>query len=243
MNPEAMEPFGMALLDYFQGGSSAELIVRRDDGKEAAVPVSHFFRELSGFTDMEKTATELCKGHILDIGCGTGSQSIVLHRMGHPITAIDINPQAVAIAGQRGLKDVHCADIFEFQGGPFDTLLMMGHGIGMVETIAGLDRFLGHAPMLLSVNGQLLLDSLDVRVTDDPDNLAYHEANRKAGRYIGEIQMQFEFQSQRGPYCGWLQVDADTLIEHADLAGWQCQIVQREQNGDYLARLTRQKAV
>ncbi|MCL5266811.1 MAG: hypothetical protein M1469_01760 [Bacteroidetes bacterium] len=57
----------------------------------------------------------------------------------------------------------------------------------MTETIDGLDRFLAHAHVLLSDEGQLLLDSLDVRITDDPVNFAYHEANRIAGRYIGEI--------------------------------------------------------
>jgi SAM-dependent methyltransferase len=239
MNPKSMEPFGMALLAYFEGNSNAELTMRRDDGKEGTIPARLFFRELPDFSIIEKTSTDLCKGHVLDIGAGAGSQSIVLHRMGLPVTALDISSQAVAVAKQRGLDDVYCADIFEFQDGPFDTLLMMGHGIGMVETIAGLDRFLGLAHRLLSANGQLLLDSLDVRITEDPDNLAYHEANRKAGRYIGEIRIQAEFQDQRGPYCGWLQVDADTLKEHAELAGWQCQIVHREGNGDYLARLTR----
>jgi len=156
---------------------------RRDDGKEGTIPARLFFRELLDFSIIEKTSTELCEGHVLDIGAGAGSQSIVLRRMGLPVTALDISSQAVAVAKQRGLDEVYCADIFEFQGGPFDTLLMMGHGIGMVETIAGLDRFLRQAHRLLSANGQLLLDSLDVRITEDPDNLAYHEANRKAGRY------------------------------------------------------------
>jgi hypothetical protein len=54
---------------------------------------------------------------------------------------------------------------------------MMGHGIGMVETLAGLDRFLAHARGWLSGDGQILLDSQDVRVTDDPKNLAYQGAN------------------------------------------------------------------
>jgi SAM-dependent methyltransferase len=241
VNAQAMEPFGMALLAYFEGCANAELIVRRDDGKEALLPVSLFFREQSDFTAIEKAAIELCKGHVLDVGAGTGLHSMALHRRGLPVTPIDINPQAVTIMRQRGLKDAHCADIFKFQDGHFDTLLMMGHGIGMVETIAGLEQFLGHAHTLLSGNGQLVLDSLDVRITDDPGNLAYHEANRKAGRYIGEIRMQFEFRGQRGPFCGWLQVDAETLTEHAKLAGWLCETVHREQDGDYLGQLTRQK--
>jgi len=241
MNAKAMEPFGKALVAYLGGDSSADVIVRRDDGQETALPASLFFRDESDFTELEKTAMELCEGRVLDIGAGAGSQSVVLQRKGYPVTAMDISPEAVAVAKRRGVTDVLCADILSFEGGPFDTLLMMGHGIGMVETIEGLKRFLVHARSLLAADGQLLLDSLDVRVTRDSENLAYHEANRKAGRYIGEIRMQFEYQGVKGPYCGWLQVDAETLREHAKSAGWQCEIVYQGENGDYLARLSRQK--
>ena len=136
------------------------------------------------------------------------------------------------------LKKFLTAYIFEFQGGPFDTILMMGHGIGMVETIDGLDRFLAHTRGILSEDGQVLLDSLDVRPTDDPGNLAYHEANRQEGRYIGEIRLQFEFQSNKGPYCGWLHIDPETLKEHAGKAGWKCEVIMKD-NGNYLARLSK----
>lgn len=88
----------------------------------------------------------------------------------------------------------------------------------------------------------MLLDSLDARITDNPSDLAYHEANRQAGRYIGEIRMRFEFQAKKGLYCGWLHVDAETLKEHAELAGWRCEVVHREESGNHLARLTKQKA-
>ncbi len=153
--------------------------------------------------------------------------------------AIDISSQAVEIMARRGVEDVHCADLFEYEGGPVDTVLMMGHGIGTVETIAGLHQFLTRAQGLLAEEGQVLLDSLDVRVTGHPTNLAYQEANRRAGRYIGEIRLQFEYQGKKGPYCGWLHVDAGTLKEHAGLAGWKCDVIIEENSGDYLARLSR----
>jgi len=239
MNPGAMEPFGHALRAYLAGDAGAELIVRRDDGKASALPVAVFFRDESGFTELERSATALCRGRVLDIGAGAGSHSIVLQRRGHPVTALDISPEAAAVARRRGVSAVHCADIFDFTGGPFDTLLMMGHGIGMVETLDGLQRFLAHAPTLLAADGQLLLDSLDVRVTDDTENLAYHAANRAAGRYIGEIRMRFEFAGRTGPYCGWLQVDAATLCAHAERAGWRCEVVHQDESGSYLARLLR----
>ena len=239
MNPKAMEPFGRALLAYANGDSSSDLLIRRDDGTETVVPVSHFFREEPGFTEMEREAIGLCRGGVLDIGAGAGSHSAVLQRKGHIVTALDISPEAVVVARRRGVADVVCADILSFERGPFDTLLMLGHGIGMSETIRGLNRFLIHAYSLSGAHGQLLLDSLDVRATDDPANLAYHKANQNAGRYIGEVRLQFEFQGQKGPFCGWLHVDAKTLREHSESAGWQCEVVHQGASGDYLARLTK----
>jgi 2-polyprenyl-3-methyl-5-hydroxy-6-metoxy-1,4-benzoquinol methylase len=243
MNPDAMKPFGRALFAWLEGDANAQLLVRRDDGEEATIPAGVFFRDESAFTEIEWAALRLCEGRVLDVGAGAGSHSLALQRGGHPVTAIDISPEAVSVAQRRGVTDAHCADIVSFEGGPFDTLLMMGHGIGMVETIDGLSRFLARAHSLLTDGGQVLLDSLDVRVTDDPAHLTYHEANRKTGRYIGEIRMQFEFQGRSGPYCGWLQVDAETLCEHAVPTGWQCEVVVRGDGGNYLARLRSHSSV
>jgi SAM-dependent methyltransferase len=241
MGPKAMEPYGAALA-YFAGNTGAVLIVHREDGQTTQLPVSYFFRPPSAFTPIEEAAIARCGGHVLDVGAGTGLHSLVLQQRGFRVTAIDVSPQAVEVMARRGVEDVHCADLFEYQGGPFDTVLMMGHGIGMVETLAGLDRFLARARGLLSEKGQVLLDSLDVRGTTDPKNLAYQDANRRAGRYIGEVRLHFEYQGQKGPPCGWLHVDRETLQEHAAKAGWECEVIRAAASGDYLARLTRGRA-
>jgi hypothetical protein len=115
---------------------------------------------------------------------------------------------------------------------------MLGHGIGMTETLAGLDRFLIHARRLTAADGRLLVTSLDARWSDAPEHVAYREANRRAGRYVGEIRMQVEFAGEAGPYCGWLHVDPDTLAQHAAATGWTCAILYSEDSGDYLACLT-----
>jgi hypothetical protein len=71
--------------------------------------------------------------------------------------------------------------------------------------------------------------------------LAYHEANRRAGRYVGEIHMRFEFEDHRGPYRSWLHVDCATLGRYAHDAGWTCELIVEQDGGDYLARLTRHR--
>ncbi len=235
-----MEPHGMAMQAFFDGDTNAELIIHRDDGQKTPLPVRYFFRDASEFTPIDKAALEHSEGLVLDVGAGSGLHSLFLQKKGLTVTSIDISPQAVEIMKKRGVKNASCADIFDFQGDPFDTILMMGHGIGITETIAGLDRFLEQVHNLLTAHGQLILDSLDVRTTDDPDHLTYLEANRREGRYIGEIRLQFEFQGWRGPYFGWLHVDPDTLNERARMKGWQCDILLKEKNGDYLAKLVRQ---
>ncbi len=239
MNPAAMEPFGDALAAWFAGDSSATLIICRDDGDRAELPAGYFFREPAQFSPIENAALERCSGTVLDVGAGTGVHTLVLQERGLPMTAIDILPAAVDIMRKRGVKTAHCADVFGFEGGPFDTVLLMGHGIGMVETIEGLDRFLSHVQGLVSPDGQVLLDSLDVRVTDVPAHLEYHEKNRNAGRYFGETRLTFGFGDKQGPQCGWLHVDSETLARHADKNGWKSTVIVQSEDGQYLARLTK----
>jgi SAM-dependent methyltransferase len=237
MIANAMKPFGLSLLSYYEGAHEAVLMVRRDDGFESAVPVKHFFRSEVDFGAIERSAIEQCYGHVLDVGSGTGVHSIILESKGFNVTAIDITSEAVDIMNRRGFRGGVQGDIFEYRGGPFDTIIMLGHGTGIVGDLFGLSRFLKHARNLAKPAGQLLLDSLDVSRSQEPADLAYHMKNREAGRYIGEIKMQFEFQGQAGPFCYWLHIDQGTLKEYARAAGWDCDIILGNENGEYLARL------
>lgn len=236
-----MTPYGLALRAYFEGQTGAKLRIRRDDGFETKIPVEHFFRGEAEFGSIETSALERCRGHVLDAGAGTGVHSLALQSRGVPVTAVDIDPHAVAIMTRRGVREVRRADVLVYDGGSFDTLLMLGHGIGIVGDLEGLGAFLEHAHCLVRPGGRILFDSLDVTRTDNPVNLAYHEANRRAGKYVGEIRIQFEYEESTGPMCGWLHVDSRTLAEHADRAGWTCEIVVEEESGDYLARLRRRR--
>ncbi len=238
MDTKSMDPFGQALIDFQHGEKEATIIVHRDDGFTSTLPAAVFFRKFSAFSEIEQKAMELCAGDVLDIGAGTGCHSLALQERGLSVLAIDISPQAVEIMKQRGVVSTRLVNVYDFNGSPCDTLLMMLHGIGMVETVSGLDRFLRHARTLIKTNGQLLFDSLDVRRTNDPMHLSYHEANRRASRYFGEIRMQFEYKGLRGPLFGWLHVDAETLTEHAGKAGFSCRVVSQKEDGNYLAQLT-----
>ena len=238
MNPEAMKPFGLALVDYYKGNLSATVIIYRDDGLRIEMPISSFYRESTDI-DIDRIALENCWGRVLDIGAGTGLHSLHLQNQGLSVCAIDISPEACEIMRKRGLNEVYCTDISDFKAESFDTLLMLGHGIGVVEDMTGLNHFLADVHHLVKPDGQIVLSSLDVRCTDFPVQLAYHEANRRAGRYFGEIRMHFEYKGLKGPVHGWLHVDSETLVNHASKAGWSCDILLQEEDGNHLAKLTK----
>jgi SAM-dependent methyltransferase len=232
-------PHGKALLDFHNGDTSAEILVHGDDGETDVVPVRVFFRGPSEFSALEEAALESCRGRVLDAGAGAGCHSLVLQDQGLSVCAIDIAPEAVEVMRRRGVKDARCADVFHFEGGPFDTLLLMMNGIGVVEDLAGLDRFLADADRLVAPDGQILLDSYDPEATDDPDDAAASRARVSAGRYSGEMRFRLEYQGKKGPTLAWLFLGAALLAERAMKAGWNCDVIWREEEGHYLARLTR----
>lgn len=234
-----MHTFGRALRAYFEGQTDAELVLHRDDGFRDTIPVAVFFRDPKAFSPQELEALDRCRGHVLDVGAGAGIHSVALQARGLTVTALDVDPEAIDIMTHRGVRDVRSADIFAFDAGPFDTMLLLGHGIGMVGTMADLDRFLHHAPTLAAPDGQMLLNSVDVRATDDLTHLAYHERNRAAGRYEGEIALEFEFDGKRGAPFTWLHVDFETMATAAAGAGWDAELLQQDPSGEYLARLVR----
>jgi SAM-dependent methyltransferase len=240
LKPSAMDPYASALTAYLEGDSSATLIIRRDDGFAAQIPVAHFFRDAREFSSIERAAIAACYGHVLDVGAGSGIHSLEIQSLGLEVTAIDISFDAVDVMVRRGVRDARCADIFTFEGGPFDTLLLLGNTIAMVETYEGLRRFLGRTARLTLRDGQVLIESLDVSKTDDPAHLAYHEMNRRTGRPIGMTRIQVEFAGAAGPYFRWLHIDPDSLEREASRAGWRTEVLVQEENGQYLARLSQQ---
>ena len=134
---------------------------------------------------------------------------------------------------RRGVADVRCGDVFTFVGERFDTLLILMNGIGLVGTLDGLGCFLREVPRLLADGGQILLDSFD---PGPPDPERPHG-------YVGEMRFQLEYQGVRGAFYDFLFLDFETLYHHAEDAGWYCESIWQEDEGHYLARLTRRGAM
>jgi SAM-dependent methyltransferase len=238
MSNDSFHPYGLAILDYFNGNISASLTAFDELGQSREVPVGRFFREVEDFPEIENKALELCCGKVLDIGAGAGRHSLALQERGLKVCAIDIVPDCVTVMKMRGVREVYCADIMEFDGGPFDTLLGVMNGLTMVKSLERLPLFLQHLRRLVGPNGQYLVDSTDLRRSGGAEMNALLETKVRDGQYFGEITAQMEYKNKRGTLFRELYVDQETLSDRAITAGWACNIVIQQDNGRYLARLT-----
>jgi SAM-dependent methyltransferase len=225
-------PHAAAMRAYVEGDERATIVVHDDFGERDEHPIAYFFRAPDAFPPIERAAVAACRGRVLDAGAGSGCHALALQDLGLEVCAIDVVPDLVAIMKERGVVDARHADLFDFEGGPFDTVLLLMNGLAPAETLDGLPRLLGALDRLLAQGGQVLADSTDLRS-------ARGAAQREDGRYVGEIVFQLEFGDRKGAPFRQLYVDPDTLGERAAACGWRSEVVARGEGGGYLARLVR----
>lgn len=237
MSQKSMEPYGLALKDFYDGNKNVKIVFHRDDGLKEEAPLSFYFRSENNFTLIGKQADKLCQGRVLDIGAGVGPHSLTLQKYGFDVLAIDISPHACEIMKKRGVLNVMCSTVYDLKDVTSDTILLMGRSIGFVEDLRGLKKFLNYCRDLLNSGGIILLDSIDVQQTTNQIHLAYQKENLKLGCYIGEIRLQIEYKGQLGEKFQILHVDPLTLTNSANEMGWSCDILLREKNGGYLAKI------
>lgn len=61
---------GTALLDYFYGNYSEDIMTETNISEEDELPLPYLFRSYANMPKVEQKALDLAKGHVLDIGCG-----------------------------------------------------------------------------------------------------------------------------------------------------------------------------
>lgn len=226
-NNPSLEPFGQALLAYWRGNKSVELMHEFKNGRKKPLPVSVFFRSHEEFLTTDN-AIEFCRGQILVVGAGTGVHALELEKRGYEVTAIDICPQAVQIMKERGLTNVRQQDFMQFEDECFDTLCMLGHNLGMCKTLKGLKGLLSRCQMLLRPGGQLLVNSVkETGSANFPDNKSY----------TVELKFRLSYEGIVGPWMRWLHIDFETLTSHALECGWSTEKITETDEGGFLARL------
>ena len=227
---------GKALLDYHNGNYSEDIITETNISEEDEMPLSYLFRSYSEMNALEKKALSETKGNVLDVGCGAGIHSIYLESKGHDVTAIDVSEGAVKVCQERGLKDVRNIEFLSLENEQFDTILLLMNGTGIFKKLIHIAEYLQKLKSLLKPNGQILIDSSDLRYMYDTGEEG--SIIVPADRYYGELEFTMSYKGEKSESFDWLYLDPN-LFENASLAnGLDFKIIEEGENFDYLVRLS-----
>jgi len=219
-NPRMLHPvadlFGIALQEYFAGARLAAHL-RRSDGKLVRLDLARYFAGFAFFASFEQELLSAAAGRVMDLGAGAGRASLYLQEVacGGPTTApsdvtavvaVDASPGACACLGQRGVGDVNClswADLptARLAAESFDTIVLLGAGLGMAGTPLHLPRLLGKLSRLLRRGGKALVTG-----------------SASAAR-LRTIRLRLEYGNRIGAWFDWLEVPPADLVAAAQACG------------------------
>lgn len=231
------DPMGAAIRDYHLRGKAARLRVMSSMFDEDEMPVDHLFRTFDNMPHLEQKALNMAYGKVLDIGAGAGCHALALQERGMDVKAIDISPLSCEVMKERGIKDVECVNLFCKQlQGKYDTLLLLMNGTGIAGKLSQLPALLNRLKELLSEEGQILIDSSDLKyIYENEDGSMDIDLNAK---YYGEVDYQMQYRDIKGEPFDWLYTDPMLLASVSKQCGLQCQIMEQGEHYDYLAKLT-----
>ena len=226
------DPMGAAIIDYLAHGKASKLRVFSSMFDEDEIPVNQLFRTFQEMPSLEQKALQLCTGKILDVGAGSGCHTLALQEMGKEVTAIDISPLSVEAMNKRGVKDARLQNFFDKSlTGPFDTILLLMNGSGIIGKLENLPAFFHRLKEVLARDGQLLLDSSDLSYLfeDEDGNLDIAPEDD----YFGEIDFRMQYKSIKGDSFDWLYIDFNTLNLYARQAGFKAEKIEEGEHYDY----------
>jgi len=197
MSPK--DVFGKAIMDVFQG-KKVTINVRRDDGHLDQENGGFYFTDFDQFPTVDKDTMNFVRGLTLDIGCGAGRHALYLQTKGFSVIALDISPQAIRVAHQRGVSGplLAAAPWLPFRSETFETLLLMFNNFGICGGYQETVRFLRELSRILRRGGRVLASSLHPTLTDNESHLRYHELNRKRGLPVGLVTLRLEYGGEVG---------------------------------------------
>jgi SAM-dependent methyltransferase len=230
----AKDPLGSAMRDFFYEGLDFPIQVTINGRRDDDMLPSLFFRNYQKMRGYERLALKLCKGSVLDVGAAVGCHSLLLQKRGLDVTALEKSPLAAEIARNRGVDRVICDDVFHVRGIQFNTILLLMNGLGMGGTEEGTLKLLKHLKKMLAPKGCIYGDSTDILYKTMDVKGVFGQGHD----YHGQVKFKLKYRGISAEPFPWIYLDPALLAELCDKAGLKCQIIHRDPDFHYLAKIT-----
>jgi SAM-dependent methyltransferase len=212
-------------------------IIERDDGLINGAPADHYLGEPHEWQPHDHRALRLCRGHVLDVGCGAGRIAVELQRRGIAVTGLDTSPGAIEVARHRGLRDtvLNTVDAYAASAARYDTFLLLGNNVGLLENRERAPVFLAALAALANPGARIIAHGTDPYGTTDPVHVAYHRRNRERGRLGGQLRLRLRYRLLATEWFDYLVCSVDELESLLAGTRWRITSIDAADKPYYLA--------
>lgn len=214
-------------------------IIERDDGLINGAPSAHYLAGPQEWQPYDHRAVDRVRGATLDIGVGGGRIALALQEREVPVTGLDTSPGALEVCRRRGVRDlVHrTVDSHVVDGRRYDTFLLLGNNLGLVEGRERAPAFLAALAALARPGAQIIAHGTDPYGTTDPVHTRYHERNRRHGRLGGQLRLRLRYRELGTNWFDYLVCSAEELAVLVRGTRWRLTDVDDRDAPYYLATL------
>lgn len=85
---------------------------------------------------------------LLELACGSGDLLIALRRQFARIQGIDLSPEMIALAQQKGLNTVAVGNMLDYQSAPYDMVVCVGDSLNYLTESRDVEHFVEHSVQL-----------------------------------------------------------------------------------------------
>lgn len=188
------DPLGRAMYDYHHGERTWKLVYRDgDDVKEHDIGAT-YFTPPDAWSEDWKQRLDALDDPILDIGCGPGTHSLWLQERGREVVAIDVSPNAVRAARERGLRTACVMDLFHLgvRHGRFRSVIVIGTQLGLGGSLSGVRAILADLGAVTGRRATAIVDSYDPASLDSGSLTGFRPDPR-----LGVAHRAFHFEYHR----------------------------------------------
>jgi hypothetical protein len=82
------DPIGRAIADFYANGEAPDIKIQTNYTEGELLSPAYFFRKENEMPEIDKTALELCRGKVLDVGAAAGCHALMLQEKGLEVVAL-----------------------------------------------------------------------------------------------------------------------------------------------------------
>lgn len=223
--PIVGDAFGMHLVDGLHQERPVLAFVECSDGRLAPMAAAHWLGDERSWPPAIRALLDSARGRVLDVGAGGGRHASYLVRHGLHVTALDTSPLSIEACRRRGVPEQVLGDVKDVQrlfreSPPFQTVLLLGHNVGLLESAEHGRHVLRQLHAVTTDDAEILAEGRPPGMASDEER-EYAEWNRASGRLQGEALIRVRYRTTATSWFRYLFCDSSELAEIAACAGWK----------------------